>query len=129
MTPCKKVPFSVGQWLVFGFYTYWNNRQEIEEEVMDIFVHLWQHPEKINPDLSIKAYLFQSAYNRCLELIRRESNPTLSLDEVEDMAGSEDEPSRIEMEELNRLIRRAILAIPESSRRIFLMSRDQNLSY
>ena len=38
-------------------HTYWDNQQEIEEEVMDIFIYLWKHPEKIAPNLSIKAYL------------------------------------------------------------------------
>lgn len=109
-------------------YTYWDNRQEIEEEVMDIFVHLWQHPEKLSPDLSIKAYLFQSAYNRCLKLARCNKDYTLPIEEAEVNVNYQDEPTDIEMKELNQLIHRAILAVPENSRRIFLMSRNQNLS-
>ncbi len=108
-------------------YTYWDNKQEIEEEVMDIFVHLWQYPEKINADLSIKAYLFQSARNKCINLIQRQRK-TLSLDEMKETI-SLDEPDFLEAQELNELIQRAIMAIPESSREIFLKSRNDNLSY
>lgn len=97
-------------------YTYWDNKQEIEEEVMDIFVHLWQYPEKINADLSIKAYLFQSARNKCINLIQRQRK-TLSLDEMKETI-SLDEPDFLEAQELNELIQRAIMAIPESSREI-----------
>lgn len=107
-------------------HTYWDNTQEIEEEVMDIFVHLWQHPEKIRPDLSIKAYLFQSAHNKCLKLIR-DKKENLPLDEITESVNL-GEPTQIELQELNELIQRAILAIPANSREIFLKSRNENLS-
>ena len=107
-------------------YTYWDNKQEIEEQVMDIYVHLWQHPEKIKPDLSIKAYLFQSARNKCLKLIR-DKKEILSLDGLEENINT-DEPTSLEMQELNELIQKAILAIPANSREIFLKSRNDNLT-
>lgn len=107
-------------------YTYWDNKQEIEEEVMDIFVHLWQHPEKIKPDLSIKAYLFQAARNKCLNLLRNKPE-ILPLEELKE-EGTPDEPTFLEVQELDELIQRAILAIPLNSREIFLKSRNDNLT-
>ena len=107
-------------------HTYWDNQQEIEEEVMDIFIYLWKHPEKIAPNLSIKAYLFQSARNKCLNLIRNQYK-TLPLEVVKDSI-SLDESTFLEAQELHDLIQRAIMAIPENSREIFLKSRDENLT-
>ena len=107
-------------------YTYWDNKQEIEEEVMDIYVHLWQHPEKIKPDLSIKAYLLQSARNKCLKLIRDKKEP-IPLDEIKEETNL-NETNFLEAKELDELIQRAICAIPANSREIFLKSRNDNLS-
>jgi RNA polymerase sigma factor, sigma-70 family len=107
-------------------YAYWDNKQEIEEAVMDIFIYLWEHPDKIQPDLSIKSYLFQSARNKCLNLIRGKQD-TCSLDDVQEQE-SIDTVALIEAEELDELIQRAILAIPVQSREIFLKSRNENLS-
>ena len=107
-------------------YTYLDNKQEIEDAVMDIFIHLWQYPEKINPDLSIKAYLFQSARNRSLNILR-DRKETLPLDVIKGYEYLEESTS-IETQELEKLIQRAILAIPDNSRTVFLKSRNDNLS-
>lgn len=107
-------------------YTYLDNKQEIEDAVMDIFIHLWQHPEKITPDLSIKAYLFQSARNKSLNILRgrQETLPLEAVNECEHL----DESSHLEAQELDELIQRAILALPDNSRTIFLKSRNENLT-
>ena len=52
---------------------------------------------------------------------------TLPLEEVKDSI-SLDESTFLEAQELHDLIQRAIMAIPENSREIFLKSRDENLT-
>ena len=46
------------------------NRQEAEDVVQNLFIHLWEHAEKIEINTSIKSYLYQSTRNRCLNIIR-----------------------------------------------------------
>lgn len=106
-------------------YTYLDNKQEIEEEAMDIFIYLWQHTEKIQSHLSIKAYLFQAARNKCLNILRSKKDIS-SLENIKDVIETED--STVEMRELNQLIEKAILTLPENSRKIFLKSRHDNLT-
>lgn len=107
-------------------HTFLDNTQEIEEEAMDIFIYLWQHPEKIQIKLSIKAYLFQSARNKCLNILRKQKE-TVPIDGIDDTTGYE-YSSNMEIEELNRLIQRAILALPDNSREIFLKSRSKKMT-
>lgn len=107
-------------------YTYVDNKQVVEEEAMDLFVYLWQHKEKIQPHLSIKAYLFQAARNKCLNILRNKT-VHLPLEEAMNSINADDQ-SPLEVEELNELIQRAILALPENSRNIFLKSRRENLT-
>lgn len=103
-------------------HLYLDSTQEGEELVLDIFMHLWEHGGQINLTLSLKAYLFQAARNRCLNFLR-DRKSTLSLDAVDDVANDETS-SLLEMEELNLLVQEAICALPDKCREVFLLSRE-----
>lgn len=103
-------------------HLYLDSTQEGEELVLDIFMYLWEHGSKINLTLSLKAYLFQAARNRCLNFLR-DRKSTLPLDTVDDVANDETS-SLLEMEELNLLVQEAICALPDKCREVFLLSRE-----
>jgi len=46
------------------------DKQECEDIVQNLFIYFWENAEKINLDLSLKAYFFQSVKNRCLNNLR-----------------------------------------------------------
>jgi len=46
------------------------DKQECEDIVQNLFIYFWENAEKIDLDLSVKAYLFQSVKNRCLNHLR-----------------------------------------------------------
>ncbi len=46
------------------------DKQECEDIVQNLFIYFWENAEKINLDLSIKSYFFQSVKNRCLNHLR-----------------------------------------------------------
>lgn len=105
-------------------HLYLDSTQEGEELVLDIFIHLWERSHQINITLSLKAYLFQAARNRCLNFLR-DRKPTLSLDSINDIA-NEDTTSLLEAEELDHLIQEAICALPDKCREVFQLSREGN---
>lgn len=106
---------------------YLNNYAETEELALDIFTYLWEKREQVEIKLSFKAYLFQSARNRCLNALR-DRRATSSLDEtLQETLQDKDYPA-LEMEELNRLIQEAICALPDKCREVFLKSRHENMS-
>lgn len=107
-------------------HLYLDDTQEIEEVALDIFLYIWEHRERINITLSLKAYLFQAARNRCLNCLR-DRKQTLSIDEVGDIS-NEEVASTLEMEELNRLIEEAVCSLPDKCREVFRNSREQNLT-
>ena len=49
---------------------------------MDIFIYLWENRETFQIQLSLKAYLFQAAKNKCLNELRKKKE-TVGLDGVE----------------------------------------------
>jgi len=105
-------------------HLYLRNAQEAEEIVLDIYTYLWEHSQKINLTLSLKAYLFQSTRNRCLNFLR-DKKTTLSLEEAGDVA-NDSLSSTLEMEELSLLIQEAICALPDKCQQVFRLSREGN---
>ncbi|WP_455668762.1 RNA polymerase sigma-70 factor [Phocaeicola sp.] len=107
-------------------YIYLNNQEEAEEAALDIFIHLWEKRMELNIQISLKSYLFQSVRNRCLNVIR-DKKRTCSLEDIGEL--KQEEYPFLEMEELNRLIEEAVLALPEKCREIFSKSREQQQTY
>lgn len=109
-------------------YLYLGDTQEAEDIASDIFASVWENRKKLEISLTFKAYLFQAAKNRCLNVIR-DRKATVSLDDI----NGQDTPQvsitdSLETEELNNLIQEAILSLPEKCREVFLQSRTKNLT-
>ncbi len=100
--------------------------QIVEELVMDIFLYVWENREKLQIQLSFKAYLFQAARNRALNTLRQEKK-NVSLNEI-DADTLETDITSLEEEELFQLIQEAVCALPEKCKEIFQLSRNENLS-
>lgn len=106
---------------------YLDNTQEAEELSLDIFLYIWEHSETIELKLSLKAYLFRAARNKCLNCLR-DRKITLSLDEVNEQKQADIEPSSLEMDELSHLIEEAICSLPDRCQEVFRKSREENLT-
>jgi RNA polymerase sigma-70 factor (ECF subfamily) len=98
----------------------------VEELALDIFTQLWEVRSTFQIHLSLKAYLFQSAKNKCLNVLRQKKN-TVSLEEV-DLDIQETYEISLETEELSQLIQEAIMALPGKCRDIFHLSRTLNFT-
>ncbi len=108
-------------------HLYLDDVQEGEELVLDLFMHIWEHSSRIDIHLSLKAYLFQAARNRCLNILR-EKKRGLPLDEAKDLFLEEDTTLQLEAEELHHFIQEAISALPEKCQEVFRLSREKNLT-
>lgn len=107
-------------------YVYINDKPTIEESVLDIFVYVWENRDTLQIQLSFKAYLFQAARNKALNMLRQKKQ-IISLDEVDKDIMDINESS-LEEEELYHLIQAAISELPEKCREIFLLSRNESLT-
>lgn len=107
-------------------YLYLEDSDVAEELAMDIFIYLWENRENFQIQLSLKAYLFQAARNKCLNELRKKKE-TVSLDDAE-VTSINTDVSSLETEELYRLIHEAILALPEKCREVFVLSRQESLT-
>ena len=95
--------------------------------VQQVFVDMWIKREKLQVG-SLKAYLFQSVRNACLDILKHrkaESRYLSTLGNVE----KEQMPDWIEDAELSDRINKAIDKLPEKCRQVFILCRVEDLKY
>jgi RNA polymerase sigma-70 factor (ECF subfamily) len=96
--------------------------------VQQVFVDLWMKREKIDVNISVKSYLYQSVKNRCIDYLRKNRNNSEISESVENLSRV---PFRdlVEEAELSGRINKSINQLPEKCREIFLLSRHEGLKY
>ena len=101
------------------------------EIVHDVFVRLWDKREEIDPEKSVKSYLFTSVHNRCLNYIRDNKKFRTSEDEFERIKnrGTSDVEEAMNASELEEQISKALDELPEQCRKIFMMNRFEDMRY
>jgi RNA polymerase sigma-70 factor (ECF subfamily) len=103
-----------------------------EEVVQEVFLNVWRGRGGIDPDQSLRAYLYRAARNTALNQLKRRrlerrwlaasAGPTShAISAVADDAVRE--------HELTIAIQQRVASLPERCRLIFTMSREQGLSY
>jgi RNA polymerase sigma-70 factor, Bacteroides expansion family 1 len=134
-----------GDWLAFNsifntFYLqlyfhcrkYISDPEEAKDLLQNVFLRLWERRAEIEIEVSLKAYLFRSVQNECLNFIRA-SRPNISLSEIEsgyiipdvDRFSTPDEDA--ESREIEQTIDSIIETLPEQCKRIFIMSRMRGM--
>jgi len=107
----------------------------IEDIVQESFLTLWDGRDKINPQLSLKAFLFTIARNRAInELRKRSYKLTDSLDKAEvsfklKVLNDEYLTSRIDLMDMKRVIEKTYEMLPEKIKDSFVLSREKEMSY
>ncbi len=102
-----------------------------EEVVQDLFFNLWKKREELEITTSIKSYLYKAARNHSLNVIKhievRENYKKMNEEHrsESEMLGTDE----LETLELEQRIKAAIDNLPPERKKIFLMSRFEDLKY
>lgn len=107
------------------------NQVHAEEIVQDVFLNIWLHRERLNPDLSFKSYVFTITRNLTFNLINKVANNHKLKEEVfyksqKSYSPVEDSISEADYDSLKQ---KAIEQLPAKRRIIFEMSRNEEMSY
>lgn len=99
--------------------------------VQDLFANLWERYEEGDPPLLTPAYLYTAARNRALKHLRhrRVVARWAEREAREPLRSGPRADEGLRTREVAEAIRRAIAQLPDRRREIFLMSREQELSY
>jgi len=106
------------------------NKYDAEEAVQELFINFWSKDKISSIKGSLKSYLFKSVFNICIDYQRKNK----ARQSKEESNRPDEEPvvpfyNSILERELEQHIEKAITQLPEKRRQIFLLSRDEGLTY
>jgi RNA polymerase sigma-70 factor (ECF subfamily) len=106
------------------------DRERSEDLVQELFVRILKYRHTFRPDGSFTAWAYKIARHVHLSHLRR-LRPEIPIDEVLDRQpdAAETTPRRLEREENEDLLRRALERLPLRKRELLLLSRQPDLTY
>ena len=105
------------------------------EAAQDTFLAVWRGVGSFRADAAFSTWLYRLATNACLDLLRREkkNGGNVSLDDegfsVEPIDRAPSPEEAVERGETQRMVREALLALPDDYRQILLLRETEQLSY
>lgn len=102
-----------------------------EEVVQEVFLRIWQKTDQLNPDLSLRAFLFTMCRNLCFDALRKIANNKKLCEEI--FYTTETSHNQIQDglfdQEYEQIKQGAIEKLPPKRKLIFQMSREREMSY
>ena len=103
---------------------------EAEEIVQDTMMWLWDNKQTLIPGKSIKALLLRIVHNKALNRIKHNSVLSRVHQQIEhNLREQFESPDLYLSTELTALLEKALAALPENLRVVFILSRVERLSY
>lgn len=117
-----------------------NDNNIANDLIQDTFVKIWEVRENLREDKSIRAYLFRSVHNNCINYlhkkqlnIRHSEEYARNLKESLLFSGQSNDYEqfleRIAQDDFEILLTGTINDLPSQCKEIFMLSRYQNLTY
>jgi RNA polymerase sigma-70 factor (ECF subfamily) len=106
-------------------------KEVAEEVVQDVFYNIWKNRESLLIRQSLKSYLYRSAYNNSMMYLRKMRREYFmeDLSRPEPSMDAPDPLEVIQLDEVSGVILRTLEALPERTREIFRMNRQEGLKY
>jgi len=107
------------------------DREEVRDVVQEIFISLWHNREHLQVETSLAAYLYTSARNRLLNIIRHQKVQNAYIHSLQTFIdkGENITDEKLREKELVRLVEQEVATLPAQMRLIFEMSRHLNMSH
>ena len=108
-----------------------NDSEEAEEMVQNTFIVLWENRTNVDIHTSLKSYLYRAVHNNCLNRIkhlkvRQEHSDYYKHTHEEEI---ESTSHTVMGNELQQQINVAVEQLPPQCKRVFTLSRFENLTY
>lgn len=110
---------------------YVNSKKMAEDIIHNVFFSLWENRTSLKACGTLKAYLYKSVRNQAFNQLSKEKKTDIV--EITEYPGRIDEEATpetvLEMKELKQAYKYALKTLPEKRRHIFLMHREDKLTY
>ncbi len=108
-----------------------SNHNDAEDAVQHVFVQLWENRKKLKVEVPLNGFLYKATKNHCLNKIKHLKVRKQHADDVKAKNQLSVAPTYEDVEylELHQHVAEAVASLPERCRMVFLLSRDEQLSY
>ncbi len=117
-------------------YSYLESESLAQEIVQDLFARLWERRDTLERPRSVQAYLFGATRNRALNHLRGKRIETAFLRRLLHVGQARASGARpvppeddLHANALAQAVARAVETLPPRCRDVFILTRDQQLSY
>lgn len=110
-------------------FTLLRNKDESEDIVQSMFVKLWERRDEINIQNALRAYLYRSVYNQCMNQLEHRTVRVKHQQHTEVAFSGEVQQPEAFASELDGKIKQVVDKLPPQCRTIFVMSRYEELKY
>ncbi|MBO9619861.1 MAG: RNA polymerase sigma-70 factor [Niabella sp.] len=105
------------------------DRQFAEDVLQEVFVKIWKHRERINPQLSFNSYIYRIARNAVLNRMR-----SMAYEKVIEYAGDEqfsysNNEDAFLWKQYSALFREAVEHLSEQRKKVFQLCREEKKTY
>lgn len=107
----------------------WQDTQVAQDAVQESFIYLWNHRRQIDAAQSIEGYLHTSVRHYILNYIRHQKIRQVREEEIVREQGFLNTSEEEDLTPKIELIRGILATLPESCRKIFVMSVVEGMSY
>ena len=104
-------------------------RDAAEDAVQEVFVALWRGRDRLPEAAALPGYLHRAVRNRALNQLRSRKGEVADPDGHLAPSVPPDAPRQLEEEQLDRQLAVALATLPPRTREVFLLSREQGLTY
>lgn len=117
--------------LYYFSYQYIKNHSDTEELLQTVFLSLWEHRQSLDDSLSIRNYIYRSAFNQIYDRLRKRlvHNKYLEYQIHNTEPEYNHSPNNLYYEDLKNSIDTIVDKLPAHQKNIFLMSRYENMSH
>ncbi|MDH6307168.1 RNA polymerase sigma-70 factor (ECF subfamily) [Dysgonomonas sp. PFB1-18] len=105
------------------------SKEDAEESIQSMFVYLWEKAPAINIDTSLKAYLYTSARNYTLNIIKKQQTELHHLNEYSEYNNPHEPEEKASDAEISKLIQSGVDTLPNKCREIFILCKQEGLTY
>ena len=97
--------------------------------VQALFIHLWEQRTEIHIEVSVKAYLYRAVKYNSIRYLDNDRKIGIRVDEIPENGSDPEYFDHIEYAELQRIILDTVETLPDQCRKVFTMSRFENLKH
>ncbi|MDB5208285.1 MAG: polymerase, sigma-24 subunit, subfamily [Flavisolibacter sp.] len=102
-----------------------------EDILQDVFLKIWEIRSRVNPELSLNAYLYRISRNAVFKLLKKTATDDDMRSELMQQLDSDTEAPHIKLQwkQYNNILQQAINHLPPQRQKVFKLCREEGKTY